>query len=113
MNDPFPVERLPRRIQEAVLMEFQGAHPTFLDVTSVPDAHWLKLPGMGPTTLARLRSLVEETCKQVQPSTLTRKTPDELLARHRCLLVTQRKARDQLRATKAELWRRGIVVRTE
>jgi hypothetical protein len=120
LDDPFPVERLPKRVQESILDEFRGHHPTALEIARVPDAHWLTLPGMGPTTLARLRSLTEEVCEQVQPSALTKLTADLLLQRYEDLLAQRdqlqaklREIRDQLRASKAELWMRGIATQAE
>ncbi|MGF9765104.1 hypothetical protein AAII07_59685 [Microvirga sp. 0TCS3.31] len=119
-SDPFPVECLPRLVKETILAEFQGRHPTVHEVASVPDAHWLKLPAMGPARLARLRSLTEEICAQVQPPVLARMTKIQLLKRQDRLLTRQeqlqanlRHNRDQLRATKAELWRRGVAAQSE
>ena len=95
--------------------EFQSRHPTALEVARVPDAYWLTLPGMGPTTLAQLRSLTEEMCEQVQPSGLTKLTVDHLVKRHEHLLSQRdqlqaklKEIRDQLRASKTELWMRGV-----
>jgi hypothetical protein len=120
LSAPFPVERLPKRVQDSILDEFQGRHPTALEVARVPGAHWLTLPGMGPTTLAQLRSLAEEMCEQVQPSGLAKLTVDHLVKRHEHLLSQRdqlqaklREIRDQLRASKAELWMRGVDARAE
>jgi hypothetical protein len=119
-SDPFPVEHLPRLVKETILAEFQGRHPTVHEVASVPDAHWLKLPAMGPTRLARLRTLTEEICEQVQPPALAGMTVSQLLKRHDRLRARQeqlqdnlRHNRDQLRATKAELGRRGVATLSE
>jgi hypothetical protein len=120
LSDLFPVEDLPRPVKETILAEFQGRHPTVQEVASVPDAHWLKLPAIGPTRLARLRSLTEEICEQVQPPVLAGMTVIQLLKRHDRLRARQeqlqanlREVRDQLRASKAELWMRGIAARAE
>ncbi len=116
LSDPFPLTSLPGPVKETIIAEFQGRHPTILEVASIPDAHWLKLPAMGPTRLARLRSLMQGICDQLQPSALTKMTVEELLAQHHQLVTEQdllkgqlREIRDKLRATKAELWMRGIV----
>jgi hypothetical protein len=118
LSDPFPVEDLPRLVKETILAEFQGRHPTVHDVASVPDAHWLKLPAIGPARLARLRSLMQGFCEQLHPSAMTRMTVEDLLAQHHQLVTEHdllkgqlRELRDKLRATKAELWMRGIVLR--
>jgi hypothetical protein len=115
LSDPFPVESLPTPVKETILSEFQGRHPTVLEVANVPDTHWLTLPAMGPMRLAHLRTLTEEICKQLHPSALTRMPVEELLAQHQGLVTEQgllqeklRDLRDKLRANKAELWMRGL-----
>lgn len=120
LSDPFPVGNLPRPVRETIFTEFQGRHPTVLEVASVPDAHWLKLPAMGPARLAHLRSLTEPLCEQLQPSPLTRMTVGDLLAQHHQLATQHdllqeqlRELRDKLRANEAELWMRGIGTRAE
>jgi hypothetical protein len=120
LSDPYPVERLPKLVQQAILTEFQGRHPTVLEIAPVLDAQWLTLPGMGPTRLARLRVLAEGMREQVQPSALTRMTVVQLLARYDRLMVRQdmpqaklKKILDELWATKVELWVRGIVPHAE
>jgi hypothetical protein len=120
LSDPFPVKTLPRPVKETIFTEFQGRHPTVLEVASVPDAHWLKLPAMGPARLARLRSLTAQICEQLQPSPLTRMTVEDLLAQYHQLATQHdllqgklRDLRDKLRANEAELWMRGIGTRAE
>jgi hypothetical protein len=120
LSDPFPVDCLPNPVKEAILNEFQGRHPSLLEVTNVSDAHWLTLPAIGPVRLARLRSLAEAFCDQLQPSTLTRMTVEELLAQHQELITEQdllqqklRELLDKLRATRTELWIRNVVPRVE
>jgi hypothetical protein len=120
LSDPFPVECLSRLVKETVLTEFQGRHPTVLEVASIPDAHWLKLPAMGPTRLAHLRSLMQGIRDQLQPPALTQMTVEDLLAKHHQFLAEQdllkgqlRELRDKFRANRAELWMRGIVPRAE
>jgi hypothetical protein len=120
LSDPFPVEDLPRPVRETILAEFAGRQPTVMEVASIPDAHWLKLPAMGPTRLAQLRSLTQGICDQLQPPALTGMSVEELLAQHHQLVAQQdllkeqlRELRDKHRATKAELWMRGIVLQAE
>ena len=120
LSDPFPLTSLPGPVKKTILDEFQGRHPSILDVASVPDAHWLKLPAMGPTRLARLRHLTQGLCEQLQPSPLTGLTVEELLAQHHQIVAEQnllkgqlRVLRDKLRANRAELWMRGIVPQAE
>src|SRR5215213_5032093 len=103
LSDPFPVETLPRPVKETIFTEFQGRHPTVLEVASVPDVHWLKLPAMGPARLAHLRSLTQGLCEQLQPSALTRMTVDELLAQHHQLATRQDLLKEQLRGLRDKL----------
>jgi hypothetical protein len=120
LSDPFPVGTLPRTVRETIFTEFQGRHPTVPQMASVPDAHWLKLPAMGPARLARLRSQAAQICEQLQPSPLTGMTAEDLLAQHHQLATQHdllqgklRDLRDKLRANEAELWMRGIDPRAE
>jgi hypothetical protein len=120
LSDPFPLTSLPVPVKETIIAEFQGRHPSILEVASIPDAHWLKLPAMGPGRLVQLRSLTQRIFDQVQPPALTRMTVAELLAQHHQLITEQdqlhtqlRYLRDKLRATKAELRMRGAFVEEE
>ena len=120
LSDPFPMERLPKLVQQAIQTEFQGRPPTVQEIVQALDAHWLTLPSMGPTRLARLRALAEGMCDRDQPSALTTMTVAELLTQYDQLTVQQdglqsklSEIRDELWTTKVELWTRGIVPHAE
>jgi hypothetical protein len=120
LSDPFPIERLPKLVQQAIQTEFQGRPPTVQEIVQALDTQWLTLPGMGPTRLARLRALAEGMCDRDQPSALTTMTVAELLTRYDRLTVRQdglqtelREIRDELWTAKIELWTRGIVPHAE
>jgi hypothetical protein len=57
LDDPFPLDELSQPVRTAILGEFQGRHPTVRQVFSIPDWHWLRVPGIGPGTLMKLRHL--------------------------------------------------------
>jgi hypothetical protein len=57
LDDPFPIEIFSPKVRDAILAEFGGRCPTVRDVISIPDAEWLKVPGIGPATLAELRQV--------------------------------------------------------
>ncbi len=119
LSDPFPLERLPKLVQQAIQTEFQGRPPTVQEIVQAL-TQWLTLPGMGPTRLARLRVLAEGMCDRDQPSALTTMTVAELLTQYDQLTVQQdglqsklSEIRDELWTTKVELWTRGIVPHAE
>jgi hypothetical protein len=118
--DSIFIERLPKLVQQAILTEFRDRPPTVHEIAQILDAHWLMLPGMGPTRLARLRVLAESMCEQDQPSALTRMTVAELLSRYGRLTIQQSRRQkkmnsvlDDIWMTKLELWTRGIVPHAE
>jgi hypothetical protein len=120
LSDPFPIERLPKLVQQAIQTELQGRLPTVQDIVQALETQWLTLPGMGPTRLARLRALAEGICDWDQPSALTTMTVAELLTRYDRLTIRQdglqtkpRELQDELWTTKVELWTRGIVPHAE
>lgn len=119
LSDPFPIERLPKLVRQAIQTEFQGRLPTVQEIIQAL-TQWLTLPGMGPTRLARLRALAEDMCDRDQPSALTTMTVAELLTRYDQLTVRQdglqtnlREIQDELWTIQIELWTRGIVPRAE
>jgi hypothetical protein len=55
----FPVELLGKSAQESLLQEFGGHRPSFAEVASLPDDHLLKLAGFGPSTIQKVRSILQ------------------------------------------------------
>lgn len=55
----FPIELLAPRAQESILEEFGGRRPSISEVASIPDADLLKLSGFGPTTILKIRSIIQ------------------------------------------------------
>jgi hypothetical protein len=106
--DPFPIEKLPLRIKQAVLNEFEGRCPTVLEVASTPDSHWLTVPNMGPTSLGQLRSATKGMRRKVGIPTLSEVQDSELLLRTRQLEKQFQCLRNELKTHRAELQMRGI-----
>ncbi len=57
LDDPFPLEAVPSRIQHPLLREFGGRCPSLREVDQIPDKQWLATPGIGPTFLEVIRSI--------------------------------------------------------
>lgn len=77
-HQPFPIDRLPPRARSAILEEFDGRCPSIGEVASVPDAEWLKLPGIGPAVLMTMHRIRYQVSQGA--SARTRRTDAELLA---------------------------------
>ena len=56
---PFPIAHFNQRVQESILEEFGGRCPSASELAQIPDSRLLKLPGFGPKTLRRIRSLTQ------------------------------------------------------
>ncbi len=106
--DLFPIDQLPPRIKSAVLSEFKGRCPTILEVVSTPDSHWLSVPNMGHTSLARLRSVTRGMRRKVGIPTLSGLSDAELLSRTRLLEKQLKQLCDQLKAHRGEVRMREI-----
>jgi hypothetical protein len=64
LDEPFPLEALPSRVGYALLLEFKGRCPSLREVDQIPDKHWLTMPGMGPSSLAMVRSIIKTRAPQ-------------------------------------------------
>jgi hypothetical protein len=120
LDDPFPVERFPQKVRDAILVELGGRCPTVRDVLIMPDDEWLKVPGIGPVALAKLRQVTKNLPQKPLARALAGWTDAELMAEHDRLLselvrlrkeVLRRQSR--LRTMTAELRLREIVSREE
>lgn len=107
-HDLFPIDQLPPRIKSAVLSEFKGRCPTILEVVSTPDSHWLSVPNMGHTSLARLRSVTRGMRRKVGIPTLSGLPDAELLSQTRLLEKQLGQLCDQLKAHRDEVRMRGL-----
>ena len=107
-HDLFPIDRLPPRIRNAVLDEFDGRCPTVLEVACVPDTDWLKAPDIGPVALATLRSLTPGMRRKAGIPTLAGLSDAELLARSKSLRRELSRIQHDLKAHRTELQMRGL-----
>lgn len=57
LDEPFPLEAVPSRVQHPLLREFKGRCPSLREVDQIPDKHWLATPGIGPASLETIRSI--------------------------------------------------------
>lgn len=81
LDDPFPIERCSERVRGAILAEFKGRCPTIREVADIPDAQWLAVPNIGPTTLEQLRTITLLTPNGDKRPPPTAMTDNELLSR--------------------------------
>ncbi len=108
-NEPFPLELFSARVQEAILAEFNGRHPTNWQVARVSDARWLSCPRIGPTMLARMRRVARGIPQRDRISPLASMTDIELLGRYELLQDELEAIQAKIKANLAELEDRGIV----
>ena len=108
-NEPFPLELFSAKVREAILAEFNGRHPTNWQVACVSDSRWLSCPRIGPTMLARMRSLARGAHHSGRMSPLASMTDIELFGRYELLRDELERIRTEIKASTAELCARGIV----
>jgi hypothetical protein len=108
-NEPFPLELFPSSVREAILSEFKGRHPTNLQVARVSDARWLGCPRIGPTMLARMRSVARGISQRGCISPVASMTDIELLGQYELLQDELEGIQARFKESSTELWARGIV----
>src|SRR5215207_5050230 len=57
-SDLFPIERCSKRLKAAILAEFNGLSPTYQDILRIPLKEWMTVPGIGPSLLKELQSIL-------------------------------------------------------
>lgn len=82
-DDPFPISAFPKPVQDAIFNEFDGRCPSIREIASISENHWMKMPGFGPKTIARLQSLTRNLMRE--PSDLSRLTNNEILSELNCI----------------------------
>jgi hypothetical protein len=110
-NEPFPLELFPSSVRKAILAEFKGRHPTNLQVARISDARWLSCPRIGPTMLARMRSVARGVHQRGRISPVASMTDIELLGRYELLQDELERIQAEIKASMTELGERGIVPR--
>jgi hypothetical protein len=76
-HDLLPLRDFRQLARQSILDEFGGRHPTLIEVSSIPDSKLRKLPGFGPSTILKIRSLTKDI--SANRSYTTRYNHDELI----------------------------------
>jgi hypothetical protein len=100
-DDLFPIELLGRQVQESLLHEFGGRRPSISEVANIPEADLLKLPGIGPSTVRKVRLLAQNgTASSFSVAGLS---DDDLLLEHDRLSAELSDLRDEFNRREREL----------
>lgn len=110
-EDLFPIELLGLRAQVSILDHFGGRHPSMSEMTNIPDADLLRLPGVGPSTIRKIRSLALGRIKSF--SAITSLSDAELLGEHERQLTKLSELRDEFKRREDEFKRRLRAIRLE
>jgi hypothetical protein len=97
LDEPFPLEAVPSRVRDQLLLEFKGRCPSLREVDQIPDKHWLATPGIGPTSLETIRSITHAGQAHTVSHSASPSLSDAELLRH----LEQLQA--ELRSLEAEL----------
>jgi hypothetical protein len=107
----FPVELLGKSAQESLLREFGDRRPSISEVASLPEDHLLKLAGFGPSTIQKVRSILQDGTTS---SSFTGDWSDkELLSEHGRLSAKLQDLRDEFKRKERELQQQLRAVRLE
>jgi hypothetical protein len=107
----FPVELLGKSAQESLLQEFGGRRPSFAEVASLPDDHLLKLAGFGPSTIQKVRSILQGGTTSV--SLTADWSEEDLLSERNRLSAKLRDLQDEFKRQEQELKQRLRAIRLE
>ena len=107
----FPIELLAPRAQESILEEFGGRRPSISEVASIPDADLLKLSGFGPTTILKIRSIIQG--ESGSSPAIASLSDEELLSEHDRLLAKLNQLRGEFKRQDQELQRLLRAIRLE
>jgi hypothetical protein len=100
-DDPFPIELLGRQAQESLLHEFGGRRPSIAEVANIPEADLLKLPGIGLSTVRKVRLLAQNgTASSFSVAGLS---DDDLLLEHDRLSAELSDLRNEFNRREREL----------
>ncbi|RDI60772.1 hypothetical protein DES45_102160 [Microvirga subterranea] len=108
LDDPFPISVFAKPVRDSIQAEFQGRCPTIREVLSIHDEYWLTLPGIGPTTLVKLRRAVQDQIRLIDTRPLAKWKDGELLSQHGRLRGEVSRLRHKIRLIEGELQLRGI-----
>jgi hypothetical protein len=110
-EDLFPIELLEYRVQASIREHFGGRCPSISEMANIPDDELLKLPGIGATTIRKIRLLIQG---EIQPfSAMTELSDAELLQEHERQLTRLNELRDESNRREGEFRRRLRALRLE
>lgn len=107
----FPIELLEFRVQASILEHFRGRHPSISEMTSISDDDLLKLPGVGPSTIQKIRLLTQGGLKSL--SAMTGLSDAELLQEHERQSAKLSELHDEFEQRERELKRLLRAIRLE
>ena len=107
----FPIELLGKSAQESLFQEFGGHRPSFAEVASLSEDHLLKLTGFGPSTIQKVRSILQGGT--TSSSYTANWSHEELLSEHGRVSAELLDLRDRFKQQERELQLRLRAVRLE
>jgi hypothetical protein len=110
-EDLFPIELLEYRVQASIREHFGGRCPSISEMADMPDDDLLKLPGVGPSTIRKIRLRVQGRIRFF--SAMTELSDAELLQEHQRQLTRLSELRDEFNQRDAEFKRRLRAIRLE
>jgi hypothetical protein len=110
-EDLFPVELLDYRVQASIREHFGGRCPSISEMANILDDDLLKLPGVGASTIRKIRLLVQGGIQAF--SAMTELSDAELLQEHERQLTRLSELRDEFQRREGEFKRRLRAIRLE
>jgi hypothetical protein len=110
-EDLFPIELVDFRVQASIREHFGGRCPSISEMANIPDDDLLKLPGVGPSTIRKIRLLIQGGI--ILLSAMTELSDAELLREHERQLTRLSELRDEFKRREGEFKRRLRAIRLE
>jgi hypothetical protein len=110
-EDLFPIELLEYRVQASIREHFGGRYPSLSEMTNIPDDDLLKLPGVGPSTIRKIRLLAQGGITFF--SAMTELSDAEMLQEYERQLTRLSELRDEFKRREDEFKRRLRAIRLE
>jgi hypothetical protein len=110
-EDLFPIELLEYRVQASIREHFGGRCPSLSEMANIPDDDLLKLPGVGASTIRRIRLLIQGGIQAF--SSMTELGDAELLQEHEHQLTRLSELRDEFKRREGEFKQRLRAIRLE
>jgi hypothetical protein len=78
LDEPFPLEAVPPRLQNAILNQFQGRCPSIGEVARIPDKQWLSTPELGQRSVEIIHDITDAVRQKATRALDARLTDAEL-----------------------------------